>query len=111
MVATRMVCDRLSVETPSRAARSARGWMRNSGRSRDVSEITLAISGIRFIWVASSEATLLTILLSTPVTTSEIARRPFSSRNQNRISGTFSSSWLISSSSSRCVILRSVFGV
>ena len=32
-----MVCDRLSVETPSRAARSARGWIRNSGRSSEVS--------------------------------------------------------------------------
>ena len=38
--------------------------------------------GIRFICVASSLATLLTMLLSAPVTTSEIARRPFSSRNQ-----------------------------
>ena len=82
MVATRIVCDRLSVETPSRAARSARGWMRSSGRSSEVSEITSEISGIRFIWVASSLATLPTMLLSAPVTTSDIARRPFSSRNQ-----------------------------
>jgi len=51
------------------------------------------------------------MLLSVPVTTSEIARRPFSSRNQKRMSGTFSSSWLIDSSSSRWVILRAVFGV
>ena len=51
MVATRMVCDRLSVDTPSRAAKSARGWMRSSGRSSEVSEITLAICGIRFIWL------------------------------------------------------------
>ena len=111
MVATRMVCDRLSVETPSRAARSARGWMRSSGRSSEVSEITLAISGIRFIWVANSLATLATILLSAPVTTKEIARRPFSSRNQNLMSGTFSSSFEIASSSWRWVISRSVFGV
>jgi len=52
----------------------ARGWIRSSGRSSEVSEITLAISGIRFIWVANSLATLATILLSAPVTTSEIAR-------------------------------------
>jgi hypothetical protein len=71
----------------------------------------LATIGIRFIWVASSLATLLTMLLSTPVTTSAIARRPFSSRNQKRMSGTFCSSWPISSSSCRWVILRSAFGV
>jgi hypothetical protein len=82
MVATRMVSDRLSVETPSRAARSARGCTRSSGRSSEVSEITLEISGMRFICVASSLATLATILLSVPVTTSEMARSPFSSRNQ-----------------------------
>src|SRR6266850_1061488 len=38
MVATRMVCDRLSVDTPSLAARSARGWIRSSGRSSDVAD-------------------------------------------------------------------------
>ena len=60
----------------------------------------------------SSAATLATMLLSPPVTTSEIARRPFSSRNQNLISGTFSSSLLISSWSRRwvCALSRSCFG-
>ena len=38
--------------------------MRSSGRSSAVSEITLAMIGIRFICVASSLATLLTMLLS-----------------------------------------------
>ncbi len=85
--------------------------MRSSGRSSEVSEITLEMVGMRFICVASSLATLLTMLGSTPVTTSEIARRPFSSRNQKRISGTFSSSWLIENSSSRWVMSRLFLGV
>src|SRR6266568_3257678 len=58
IVATRMVCDRLSVETPRRAARSARGSMRSSGRSSEVSEITSEMVEIRFICVASALAVL-----------------------------------------------------
>ena len=73
--------------------------------------MTSEISGMRFIWFASSLATLPTMLVSAPVTTSDTARKPFSSRNQYRMSGTFSSSFPIESSSSRCVIVRSFFGV
>ncbi len=80
MVATRMVCDRLSVETPSRAASSARGSDAQFGPvERGFRDHVGDRSESRFICVASSLATLLTMLLSTPVTTSEIARRPFSS--------------------------------
>jgi hypothetical protein len=82
MVATRIVSASASVETPRRTAKSMRGMIRSSGRSNDVSAMTLETSGIRRIWFASSAATLATVVASAPTTTSEIARNPFSSTNQ-----------------------------
>ena len=112
MVATRMVCDRLSVETPSRAASSARGRMRSSGRSSEVSEITLAMIGIRFIWVASSLATLLTMLLSTAGHDQrDRAQAVFVEEPEADIRNVFELLADRRVRAARWVILRSVFGV
>jgi len=51
--------------------------MRNSGRSSEVPN-HVAMIGIRFHLGRQFTGTLPTMLLSTPVTTSEIARKPFS---------------------------------
>ena len=71
---------------PSRTVKSICGRIRSSGRSSEVAAITLVTSGVTVgccrIWLASSLATLATVMLSEPTTTSEIARKPFSSTNQ-----------------------------
>ena len=79
MVATRIDSARLSVEIPRRTDKSIRGRILSSGRSSEVSAITLVTSGVTAglcrIWLASSLAKVATVALSVPTTTSEIARK------------------------------------
>ena len=86
-VATRIVVDKASVETPRSAATCRRGTICNSGRSSSAVEIGFSSIGIERISLAIWLAVSLISLMSGPAMISWRSRWPLSLRNQKRMSG------------------------
>ena len=81
-VATRIVSDSASVETPRSAATCRFGLIRSSGRSSSAVEMGFSIIGIDRISLASWFAVSLMTSMSGPATISYRSRWPLSFRNQ-----------------------------
>jgi hypothetical protein len=107
-VATRIVSDSASVDTPRSAASPVRGVICSSGRSRSAVEEGFARIGTRRISLASWFAVSLMAAMSLPAMMSCRSRCPFSFRNQKRISGTDATRSARTTCRSFCEMLRSL---